>query len=109
MDPFGERILIVLKRDRSAGFDQLLAETGVSHNTVRLHLHGLVDQGLIVKEKTPSKRLGRPSLTYSLSQGFNRQFISASSSPFTETVTLNFSRARRLKHLCRFGKGGYCK
>ena len=55
MDPFDERILIVLKKARSASFDKLLAETGVSHNTVRLHLHGLVDQGLVVKEKIPEQ------------------------------------------------------
>jgi DNA-binding transcriptional ArsR family regulator len=106
MDPFDERILNALRKARSAGFDQLLAETGVSHNTVRLHLHRLVDHGLVVKEKMPSKRLGRPSFAYSLSPGVNRQLTSASSCPFTETVTLTFSR---LKHLCRFEKGGYCK
>jgi DNA-binding IclR family transcriptional regulator len=106
MDPFDECILSVLKKARSVSFDQLLAETGLSHNTVRLYLHRLVDQGLVVKEKIPSKRLGRPSFAYSLSPQVNRQLISVGSSPFTETVTLNFSR---LRHLCRFEKGGYCK
>jgi len=106
MDSFDERILSVLKKAKSAGFDQLLAETGVSHNTVRLHLHRLADQGIVIREKLPSKRLGRPSFAYSLSPKVNRQQVSTGSGAFAETVTLNFSR---LRHLCRFEKGGYCK
>ena len=106
MDPFDECILSVLKKASSASFDRLLAETSLSHNTVRLHLHRLVAQGIVVKEKIPAKRLGRPSFAYSLSPKVNRQRIGASSSSSTETVTLNFSK---LRHLCRFEKGGYCK
>jgi len=106
MDSFDERILSVLKKAKSAGFDQLLAETGVSHNTVRLHLHRLADQGIVIREKLPSKRLGRPSFAYSLSPKVNRQQVSTGSGAFAETVTLNFSR---LRHVCRFEKGGYCK
>ena len=106
MDPFDERILNVLKKARYASFNQLLAETGISHNTIRLHLHRLACHGIVVKEKTPSEKLGRPSFTYSLSSKVNRQQITAGSSAFTDTVTLNFSR---LRHLCRFEKGGYCK
>src|SRR4030043_1657908 len=102
MDPFDECILSVLKKASSASFDRLLAETSLSHNTVRLHLHRLVAQGIVVKEKIPAKRLGRPSFAYSLSPKVNRQQLSA----FTETVTLNFSK---LRHVCRFEKGGYCK
>ena len=102
MDSFDERILSALRKAGSASFDWLVAEAGVSHNTVRLHLHRLVAQGIVVKEKTPSKKRGRPSFTYSLSPKVNRQQLSA----FTETVTLNFSK---LRHVCRFEKGGYCK
>jgi len=102
MDSFDERILSALRKAGSASFDWLVAEAGVSHNTVRLHLHRLVARGIVVKEKTPSKKRGRPSFTYSLSPKVNRQQLSA----FTETVTLNFSK---LRHVCRFEKGGYCK
>src|SRR4030042_4851533 len=97
MDSFDERILSALRRAGSASFDWLVAEAGVSHNTVRLHLHRLVARGIVVKEKTPSKKRGRPSFTYSLSPKVNRQQLSA----FTETVTLNFSK---LRHLCRVRK-----
>jgi len=106
MGSFDERILSVLRKAGSASFDWLVAEAGVSHNTVRLHLHRLVCQGIVAKEKTPARKLGRPSFTYSLSPKVNRQQLSAGSGGFTETVTLNFSKLRRL---CRLEKGGYCK
>jgi predicted ArsR family transcriptional regulator len=106
MGPFDERILSVLRKARCAGFEQLQAETGISHNTVRLHLHRLVCQGIVAKEKMPSEKRGRPSFVYSLSPKVNRQQVAAVSSSFTETVTLNFSKLRRL---CRLEKGGYCK
>jgi predicted ArsR family transcriptional regulator len=96
----------VLRDGMSRDFDQVLGEVGFSHNTLRLHLRRLVDQGLIVKEKTPSKRLGRPRFTYSVPAKLRRQASRLLSDPFSEVVTLPF---RKLRHLCRFEKGGYCK
>ena len=106
MDPFDEHILSVLRDGRPREFCQLLMEVGFSHNTLRLHLNVLVDQGLVIKEKMPVKRLGRPKIMYSMPPGLRRQASSILSNPFTEVVTLTF---KRLRHLCRFEKGGRCK
>ena len=54
MDFFGEGILNVLRDGKPRGFQQLLNEVDFFHNNLRLHLCRLVDQGLILKKKTPS-------------------------------------------------------
>ena len=43
---------------------------------------------------------------YALSPFLRRQIILMLSEPYTEFVSIPFSR---LRHLCRFEKGGYCK
>ena len=63
----------------------------------------LVDRS---KEKTLSERLGRPEFTYLIPPGVRQQVSIALSDPFMEIVPLPFSR---LKHVCRFEKGGFCK
>jgi len=65
-----------------------------------------MDQGFVVKEKMPSKGLGRSRFAYFLPPGAKRQAHFTLPEPFTEIVSLTFSN---LKHLCRFEKGGYCK
>jgi len=49
---------------------------------------------------------GRLMFTYSLSPFLKRQIIRMLSEPYMEFVSLPFSK---LRHLCRFEKGGYCK
>jgi predicted ArsR family transcriptional regulator len=106
MDFFDERILAVLGDGKPRVFAQLLSEVGFSHNTLRLHLESLASQGLVVKEKKPSNGLGRPKLVYLIPPRVRQQISAALSGPSVEVVSLTFSR---LKHLCRFEKGGYCK
>ena len=106
MDFFDERILSVLVDGKPRDFQQILGKVDFSHNTLRLHLSRLVDQGLVVKEKRPSKGLGRPRFTYSVPPKLHRQASRILSDPFDEFVTLPF---RKLRHLCRFEKGRYCK
>jgi predicted ArsR family transcriptional regulator len=106
MDPFDERILKVLSDGKKRSFHQLLGEVGFSHNTLRLHLESLVDRGLVLREKMPRRGHGRPMFTYALSPSLKRQIIHMLSEPYVEFVSLPFSK---LKHLCRFEKGGYCK
>ena len=106
MSFFDKHILNVLRDSKPRDFHQLLREIDFSHNTLRLHLRRLVDQGLVVKEKKPSKGLGRPRFTYSTPPKLHRQASRLFSDPFSEIVTLPF---RKLRHLCRFEKGGYCK
>jgi hypothetical protein len=106
MDLFDERILTALQDGKPKVFAQLLDGTGFSHNTLRLHLENLANQGLLVKEKKPATGLGRPKFAYVIPQRVRQQVSAALSDPFIEIVSLPFSR---LKHLCRFEKGGYCK
>lgn len=58
MDLFYRRIISVL-RGRIPRDARALREVGFSHDKLRLHLKCLVNQGLILEEKTPSKE-GRP-------------------------------------------------
>jgi len=106
MDLFEERILTVLNDGKPRFFAQLLGDVGFSRNTLKLHLKRLVAQSLVVKEKTVSNGRGRPKFTYSVSPRARRQVSAALSDPSITVVTLPFSRIR---HLCRFKKGGYCK
>ena len=106
MDFFDERILNALKSGKPRVFSQILNEVGFSHNTLRLRLRRLLDQGFVLKEKKPSRGLGRPAFTYSIPPKVKRQVSLVISDPFTEVVSITFSR---LRHLCRFEKGRYCK
>jgi DNA-binding Lrp family transcriptional regulator len=106
MDLFDERILTVLNDGKPRFFTQLLDEVGFSRNTLKLHLKRLTTQSLVMKEKKLSNGRGRPKYSYYVSLRARRQ-VSATLSDLSITiVTLPFSR---LKHLCRFEKGGYCK
>ena len=106
MDLFDERILAVLSEGKPKFFAQLLGEVGFSRNTLKLHIKRLTAQSLVVKEKTLSNGRGRPKHAYFISPKVRQQVSAALSDPSITIVTLPFSR---LRHLCRFEKGGYCK
>jgi len=105
MDLFDRRILAVLKDGELREFRRLLSEVGLSHNTLRLHLSRLEEQGLVLKQKRPREGRGRPIFTYGLPKGVRRA-SSALADPYTELVVLSFER---LQHLCRHEKGRFCK
>ena len=106
MDLFDERILSMLSDGKPRVFAQLLGEVRFSRNTLKLHLKRLTAQNLVVKEKTLSNGRGRPKYAYFISPKVRQQVSAALSDPSITIVTLPFSR---LRHLCRFEKGGYCK
>jgi predicted ArsR family transcriptional regulator len=106
MDFFDERILAMLKGGKPRSFTALLGEVGFSHNTLRQHLESLAAKGIIVREKVASNSLGRPKFAYHVPSRAMKQVTAAIQDPHVELVALPFSR---LKHLCRFEKGGYCK
>src|SRR4030066_1450242 len=106
VDPVDDAILTALQDGKPKVFTQLLVRTSIRHNTVRLHLENLANQDLVVKEKTPATGLGRPRFAYLIPQRVRQQVSAALSDPFIEIVSLPFSR---LRHLCRFEKGGFCK
>jgi predicted ArsR family transcriptional regulator len=106
MDFFDERIFAVLNDCKPKVLVQLLGEVDFSRNTMKLHLKRLVTQGLVVKEKTPSNGKGRPKYAYSVPPRLRQQVSAALSDQSITIVSLAFSR---LRHICRFEKGGYCK
>jgi predicted ArsR family transcriptional regulator len=106
MDFFDERVLTALKDGKPRSFTTLLGEVGFSHNTLQQHLDRLVSRRLIVKEKMASNSLGRPKFAYHVPSTATKQVAAALQNPYETLVTLQFTR---LRHLCRFEKGGYCK
>ena len=106
MDFFDERVLAALKDGKPRSFTTLLGEVGFSHNTLQQHLDRLDARGLVVKQKMASNSLGRPKFAYHVPSTAAKQVTAALQNPYETLVTLQFTR---LRHLCRFEKGGYCK
>jgi len=102
MDPYDKEILNALKDGKLRKFQQILDEIGFSHNTLRLHLNYMVDRDLVMREKAPSDRRGRPVYLYRASV---EALASASGVP-GEVVVL---RSSELKRICRFHRGGRCR
>ena len=103
---FDERVLAMLKDGKSKDFASLLGEVGFSHNTLQQHLIRLTARGLVVREKAAGNNFGRPKFTYHIPSKATNKVIGALNDPRVELVTVAFSR---LRHVCRFEKGGRCK
>jgi predicted transcriptional regulator len=106
MDFFDERILVALKDDQPKSFNALLGEVGFSHNTLQQHLERLVAKGLVFREKLAGSGFGRPKFAYHVPSKTAKQVSTALEDPTVELVSIPF---RRLKHVCRYEKGGNCK
>jgi predicted ArsR family transcriptional regulator len=106
MDFFDERILVALRDSKPRGFSALLNEVGFSHNTLQQHLIRLTAKGLVVREKVAANGFGRPRFAYNVPSRAAKQINAALEDPQVELVAIAFSR---LRHVCRFEKGGYCK
>jgi predicted ArsR family transcriptional regulator len=106
MDSFDERVLAELRDGQPRTFTTLLSRVGYSHNTLQHHLERLIARGLVVRRKTSAKGFGRPEFTYHVPSDTKKQVMSALEDPEVELVAIAF---RRLRHVCRFEKGGYCK
>ena len=106
VDFFDRSILAVLKDGEPKKFQQILYKVGFSHNTLRSHLDRLVEQGIMVRSKSPHEGPGRHKFTYSLSKGVSRRVVSTLIGLDKGLVVLPFERLFRL---CRHEKGGYCK
>jgi len=106
MDSFDQRVLAMLSDGKPKSFATLLGEVGFSHNTLQQHLDRLAARGLVVKEKMASNSLGRPRFAYRVPSTATKQVTAALQNPYETLVTMQFTR---LRHLCRFEKGGYCK
>ena len=106
MDLFDERVLAALRDNKPKDFTMLLDEVGFSHNTLQQHLERLGARGLVVREKVAGKGFGRPKFTYHVPSRTVKQVNAALEDPQVELVVIAFSR---LRHVCRFEKGGHCK
>lgn len=105
MDPIDNEIINALRNSKPLGFDDLLGKLSVSHNTLRLHLDEMAENGVIIKEKQPSKGRGRPSYVYSSSpKAVGR--LKPHLNEVTDVVSLSFEG---LSQICRHEKGGFCK
>jgi hypothetical protein len=103
---FDERVLAALKDGKPRSFTLLLDEVGFSHNTLQQHLIRLMAKNLVVREKVTATGFGRPRFAYHVPSMTTKQVTVALQNPNVELVALPFSR---LRHVCRFEKGGYCK
>jgi predicted transcriptional regulator len=106
MDSFDERILAQLRDGQPRTFTTLLGQVGFSHNTLQDHLERLTAKGIVFRQKTSANGFGRPKFTYHIPSHTTKQVTSALEDPTVELVAIPF---KRLRHVCRFEKGGYCK
>src|SRR4030065_2717434 len=103
---FDERVLATLKDGKPKSYAKLLSEVSFSHNTLQQHLGHLTAKGLVVKEKPAATGFGRPKFAYHVPLRASKQVTAALEDPAMELVAMPFSR---LRYVCRFEKGGYCK
>ena len=106
MDYFDQHVLSALKDGKPHSFTEIQSQVTFSHNTLQQHLTRLVQKGLVIKEKHPEKGLGRPKYAYCVPSKTTKQVAGALEDPSVELVAMPFSRVR---HICRFEKGGWCK
>jgi predicted transcriptional regulator len=102
LDFFDRKMLDVLnRRSGSMTLAELVKDSGFARSTVIIHLERLGSEGLVLKEKKPSKGRGRPEFLYRAADTPQPK-----TAPQLSVVVLEFSR---LKKACRYEKGGYCK
>jgi predicted ArsR family transcriptional regulator len=106
MDSFDEHILAQLRDGQPRTFTTLLGQVGFSHNTLQHHLERLIGKGLVLRQKTSANGFGRPKFAYHIPSQTTKQVTVALEDPTAELVAIPF---KRLRHICRFEKGGYCK
>ena len=106
MDVFDERVLAALKDGKPRSFTTLRGQVGFSYNTLQQYLRRLMVEGLVLREKVAANGFGRPKFAYHIPSRTTKHVISVLEDPHVELVAIPFSRIR---HVCRFEKGGYCK
>jgi len=89
----------VLGKDGTLSLGQLIDRSGFARQTVYNHLNHLIAAG-IVSKKAVRRGRGRPAILYILSKHPVRGV------EWSDVVSLTF---QRLRHVCRFEKGGRCK
>lgn len=80
---------------------QIVERSGLARQTVHNHLKHMVEAGILSQETAKLGR-GRPTILYRRSM----KTVPAELVKGNNIVSLSF---QRLKHACRFEKGGWCK
>lgn len=93
------RSLVEVLDKEGMSLSQLVEKSGLARQTVHNHLKHLVETGIVSQEAVKRER-GRPTVLYHK----NRQPVETFEG--ADIVHLAF---RRLRHVCRFEKGGWCK
>ena len=102
LDFFDRKILGVLTRKgEPLTLAELVRDSGFARSTVIVHLERLGSEGLVLKEKKPSKGRGRPEFLYRPAGTPQPK-----AAPQLSVIVMEFSK---LKKACRYEKGGYCK
>jgi hypothetical protein len=102
LDRICESLVELIQRDggdRGLGIRRLVDSSGFARQTVHNHLKHLTASGIVSGEWVSHGR-GRPEILYRVS----RQALRISE--WEAMVSLPFGR---LKRVCRFEKGGWCK
>ena len=89
----------VLAGEARLSLSRLIERSGFARQTVHNHLKHLVEAGIVSKEVVRRGR-GRPAILYRLSKR-PVEVVEG-----IDVVSLTF---QRLRHACRFEKGGWCK
>jgi len=99
MDWACRTLIEILKDKNDLSLSQLVEKSGLARQTVHNHLKHLLETSYLSQEAVKSGR-GRPTMVYHRS----KQHVEVLEE--VDVVRLKF---QKLKHACRFEKGGWCK
>jgi len=98
MDWACRHLVGLFDEEKRLSLSQLVERSGLARQTVHNHLRHLAESGILSQEALKRGR-GRPTILYSMS----RKPVEIEGA---DIVSLAF---QKLKHACRFEKGGWCK
>lgn len=105
LDSFDAAILEVLSGEkRGKTLREVVGETGFARSTVIIHLRGLETKRLVRRGKMVRKGRGRPKYLYHTLKKPSPQW--GLPLGVDDIIQVGF---RRLRHACRYEKGGFCK
>ena len=99
MDWACRSLVEIFKVENDLSFSQIVEKSGFARQTVHNHLKHLVAAGILSCEAV-KRGPGRPTIIYHRSKQRIEVIEEA------DVVSLTF---QKLKHACRFEKGGWCK
>jgi predicted transcriptional regulator len=98
-DIFCTTLAKTIEQNSKQNLNELIQKTGYARQTVHNHLKHLLNNGILRKEIITNGR-GRPTILYYRTNVGLSEFLK----PTVVIIAFN-----RLKHICRFEKGGRCR